>query len=369
VKPRKLSTTVALTALFAWATVGCAGILGFDDLGGPSPDGGGGHGAGPGAGGGGGGSVAGGGAGGGAGSGAGGGAGSGAGGGAGSGGGGGAGGVGGSGGGGGAAAGGGGGDFAGGGGGGAGGGSGGAGGGGGGTGGGGGGGPNQTGFFEFDQIIPGPINSATFEFQAAFGTSNSSCTTTTTSGSCVAFTCSADAGAVPLGESAGTVTISGGDLTTQGLSPGTTGTYSTSSATVGYTEGQTLTISASGSVVPAFGPVSIVAPPPIALSSPAAADGGSVTISTASDLTVIWVGGVSGDSVLVEGGASGAGFQCTFDAATGAGTVPQAVLAALAGTGAGGLDFAQITSTSVTAGTFSIQGLCTEIGVVDATYE
>jgi Trypsin len=233
----------------------------------------------------------------------------------------------------------------------------------------------KVGFFEFDQeVVGGPITTPFFDFQAAFGneSAGSTCTTVTTSGSCSVLSCPAaspDAGAPTPGDNAGTLNISGGNLTAQSVSIGTNGAYFTSSQTSGYTGGQTLTVSSTGGTVPAFGPVSIAAPTPIALNLPPAGDGGVVTIPTGIDLPVTWTGGQAGDFVFLEGsGTNGTVVECTFTASAGQGTIPQAVLSSLSGQ-TGNIFFSQDASTTFTAGTYAITGVVTDYGVVSATFQ
>ena len=121
-----------------------------------------------------------------------------------------------------------------------------------------------------------------------------------------------------------------------------------------------LTVSASGSTVPAFGAQTVVAPNPIALTLPAlAADGGTSTVSTASNLTVTWVGGQAGATVTLEGAGDTTQtpfvyFVCNWDASLGTGTIPQAMLTPLTGQSAGVLFYGQYTSHDFTAGSYSI---------------
>ena len=106
-----------------------------------------------------------------------------------------------------------------------------------------------------------------------------------------------------------------------------------------FAEGQTLTVSASGATVPAFGPQSIVAPGLALLTTPAISpDAGATSISTSADLPIAWTGGQAGDTMLLEiaGLDSSAStysyMSCSWDAAAGQGTIPAAVLKPFAGT-------------------------------------
>jgi hypothetical protein len=219
-------------------------------------------------------------------------------------------------------------------------------------------------------VFPNP----SFGFQAAFGVSIwAGCTLSTTSGACAAYSCPVGA---PTGTpvSAGTIGISGGNLTSTTVNPETGGTlpgwylYSMTSTT-GFGAGQTLTASASGGVVPSWGPVSIVAPSPITLTSPDSLDGGALTIPTGGDLTVTWTGGVTGNTAVIQciGTSATVAVECDFDAAAGQGTVPQAALTGL--TGGGQLIFGQATSRTFSAGSFSINGAVRQFGGDNATYQ
>jgi hypothetical protein len=122
-----------------------------------------------------------------------------------------------------------------------------------------------------------------------------------------------------------------------------------------FSAGQTLSVSASGGVVPAFGPTSVVAPPTPVLTQPAAISG-MYTIATSADLPVVWTGGQPGDLFLLEGtDSSGQSyFTCTWDAAAGMATVPQPVLAGLADQPGAFLYYAQIATTNVTVDGYAI---------------
>jgi hypothetical protein len=195
-----------------------------------------------------------------------------------------------------------------------------------------------------------------FDFFASFlSGAATSCTPTTTSGSCSFYTnCTST---TPAGVSAGTLTISGGNLGAGvAVMPGASNQYTYTASSSMFSAGQTLTVSASGATVPAFGPESVAAPALAVLTSPAAS-GGAYTITTSADLAVAWTGGQAGAQLILEGTTTGTPqsyFTCTWDGALGQGTVPHAVLAGLAGQANGYLIYGQFTTTSFTSGGYSI---------------
>jgi hypothetical protein len=171
--------------------------------------------------------------------------------------------------------------------------------------------------------------------------------------------------------SAGTLTIAGGSLGTGVAVTPESGDeeYSYSSTTNTLVPGQTFTVSASGGTVPAFGPQSVTAPALVTLTSPAAVSG-NYTIATAMELGVAWTGWQAGAQMILEGASnSGSYFLCTWDASLGEGTVPQAVLAGLAGQSSGYLAYGQYTSTAFTSGSYSISLLALPFTGATATFE
>lgn len=209
-----------------------------------------------------------------------------------------------------------------------------------------------------------------FDFNGDFFPSAASnCNPTVTSGSCAFYSgCSSTA---PVAVSAGTLTISGGNLGSVAVTPDSTNAYNYTASSAMFSAGQTLVVSASGGTVPAFGPQSIVAPSMITLTAPAAS-GGSYTISTSTDLSVEWTGGQAGVQLFFEGTLSGSPqtyFTCIWDGGLGRGTVPQAVLAGLAGQSGGLLAYGQLASTSFSAGTYSVTEGVLQFGGANATFQ
>jgi hypothetical protein len=172
--------------------------------------------------------------------------------------------------------------------------------------------------------------------------------------------------------SAGTLTISGGNLGGgTAVTPDSTNAYNYTATGSMFSAGQTLSVSASGGTVPAFGPESVVAPSSIVITAPAAS-GGTYTIPTSADLSVVWTGGQAGSQVLFEGTSTSnppSYFTCTWDGATGRGTVPQAVLAGLAGQTMGYLFWGQFTTHTFAAGSYSVSEVALPFGATNASFE
>jgi hypothetical protein len=210
-----------------------------------------------------------------------------------------------------------------------------------------------------------------FDFYAGFFQSaTTQACTITTSGSCAVYSCPGGQ-PQPTGVSAGTLTISGGSIpagTT--ISPDTTNSYTYQSSGTLYSAGQTLTVSATGGTVPAFGPESVVAPGLPTLVAPPASTGG-YTISTAADLGVQWLGGVAGATIIFEGTASNSAtyFTCEWPASDGKGDVPQAVLKPLAGQTGGFLIYGQYTATTFTAGQYTVSEAALPFSGAAATFQ
>jgi hypothetical protein len=178
--------------------------------------------------------------------------------------------------------------------------------------------------------------------------------TAQTSGACVYYSCPQII-PEPSGASAGSIAISGGSIpagTIASVDPDDYYTYFATTAL--FSIGDSLSIIGSGGVVPAFGPVSVVVPPQVAVLSPVIGDGGTLTISTAADLKWTWSGGTPGGSFFVNGNGVTQYFKCRWDVSLGQATVPQAMLAGLAGE-VGDIDYGQETTTTFTAGEFAIE--------------
>jgi len=218
---------------------------------------------------------------------------------------------------------------------------------------------SDTGTLYFEQCSGSALcQSPTFDFYAGFGAANGNgnqgCTVTT-SGSCSSYSCTGTA-QNPVGDSAGTLTISGGSIgSAVTVMPDSSNNYEYEATGSLFSAGQTLTVSASGATVPAFGPISVVAPALPVLSAPAAASG-TYTIPTTADLDVAWTGSSAGGEIIFEGAASDSTsyFTCVWSASLGEATVPQAMLTSLKGQTAGYLVFGQYAATNFSAGAYSI---------------
>jgi hypothetical protein len=150
------------------------------------------------------------------------------------------------------------------------------------------------------------------------------------SGTCSVVTCPGQEQPVSTASlNAGTLVASvAGSPTTypyDGVSP--TGTYPESNVDAIFTTGDTMTFTGPGGPdVPPFG-ISVTAPDLSQLDPPWFTT--EVTIDTTVDLPISWSASASGDAVFSVGDASGHELVCFFDAAAGAGVVPEANLAAL----------------------------------------
>lgn len=214
--------------------------------------------------------------------------------------------------------------------------------------------------------------SAQFYGQFNEGPANPGCQVTTT-GACAVYACNSSAPAE--GVDAGILAIWGGSIppgTAVQSVAGSVGQYSYIQATDLFTAGQVLRIESTGSTVPLFGPVSVVAPGTSTLTVPAAVSG-AYTIATSKDLTVAWTGGQAPAQMIVEGAGNGGGadsyFLCQWDATAGSGTVPAAVLAAFAGQTAGFFVYGQLTTTSADAGGFALTVSALQYSGGTATFE
>ena len=150
---------------------------------------------------------------------------------------------------------------------------------------------------------------------------------------------------------AGTLTVTGTAWGSTAVTPGPGELYDTNGGAL-FGPGATLSVSGTGGTAPAFASTPVAGPPNVMLTVPA-------TISTASDLQVSWMGGQSGAQVTVSFSMMSQGpvplTLCTFDAAAGQGTVPQAALASLAGTSNGISNWSQTVTTSFVASGWTIQ--------------
>ena len=209
---------------------------------------------------------------------------------------------------------------------------------------------------------------STLSFFAEFGQAIGSNCTTTTSGDCQYSACT---DATFTGVSAGTLTLSAGPFGGAMLSPSPTDdsyTYEPNSSALPV--GQTVTVSATGATVPAFGPLSVVVPALATMTSPVAGSTG-YDFPTNADLAVTWSGGQTGATVffeVVSQPATTNSIFCGWDGSLGAGTVPQSILAAFAGQGAA-LYFGQINGTTFTAGAYPIWESASSYELLNASFQ
>jgi hypothetical protein len=185
---------------------------------------------------------------------------------------------------------------------------------------------------------------------------NMGCTTVTNAGSCAYY--SGCPNTTQNGVSAGTLTVTGPWLVPPVTITPMSGTnaYQYFSSTPGFTAGQTLTVSGSGATVPAFGPVSVVAPQLTQLvQPPVTTDGGTTIIPTSADLPVQWTGAQPGATMILEAVSnSGTNYTvCTWNASDGKDIVPVTVLYPLSGQ-SGYFFYGQYNETFVSAGPFPV---------------
>jgi hypothetical protein len=178
--------------------------------------------------------------------------------------------------------------------------------------------------------------------------------------------------------SAGTLTLSGGTMGTgvtlaPGDGPANPDFYAyNDDSTLFFSAGQTLTVSASGATVPAFGPESIVAAALPVLVAPTPVSG-FYRIPTSADLVVEWTGGQAGGTFTFSAlGADGTRYlSCEWPALLGQGTIPRAILAPFAGTSNDGasIQYQQQVATTFTAGEYTISVTAQQYGTGQLVFE
>ena len=228
-------------------------------------------------------------------------------------------------------------------------------------------GPNGT--IDFEECLGGGdlCASAQFEFYANFTTASSQtegCTVTTSNG-CALYDCQTTG--TSQGVSAGTLTLSGGSIGAPiPVTPDSTEAYQYETSGLLFSPGQTLTVSASGATVPAFGPISVLAPASASLLLPKA----PYTVDLKQNLAVQWAGGAAGSEFILEGlsDSSESYFLCQWDAAPGSSIVPAAIVSGV-GSGSGYLVYGQYSSATLTAGGFAIYDSALSYGGGAATFQ
>ncbi len=186
-------------------------------------------------------------------------------------------------------------------------------------------------------------------------------------GACVYLTCAKDLPYSTQSISAGTLTLGGGEIDGGTALPGmgdvyAWGSYSNSPDLGGFfNPGDTLTLSGSGDVVPAFMAPPVQVPQSGTLVAPQPGSEGYYPVPTSQDLAVQWSGGESGAQFVLQGGNGGlapTSFLCAWDATLGQGVVPQSMLAPFKGEGIGingELLWYQKRSATFRAGGFEVQ--------------
>ncbi len=198
------------------------------------------------------------------------------------------------------------------------------------------GGAAPTGVVKVEQCLgPSAICTvpALFIISAEFG-AQYSCTSVPYGG-CNYYTCTSNS--ITGGQSAGTISVSGGSIPTgTTATPASDNTYYSSLMGSYFSAGDTITISASGATVPAWGPDAFTVAPAVTLTAPQLDASGNGTVPSSSDLTVSWTGGQSGATMVFQMFPSSTTLQyaaCIWDASPGQGTVSQAILSKLSGLG------------------------------------
>ncbi|HEX8791346.1 MAG TPA: hypothetical protein VF765_10390 [Polyangiaceae bacterium] len=220
-----------------------------------------------------------------------------------------------------------------------------------------GGGPNGS--ISIQQCYTAFCNAQRSSVYAQFFTTDQSSMgcTVTTAGSCTYYSDCGAGGPGPNGVSAGTLTVAGPLLMTVTATPlPPSNFYDSGGPNTAILWGQTLTVSATGATVPAFGPVSVVVPEIATIYDPPIdVDGGSTTIPTNADLVVAWTGGQPGAKMTLHaaGNSMGDYMNCTWNGADGKDIVPVAMLQHFSHQ-SGYVLYGQYNVTSFSAGPFAV---------------
>ena len=243
------------------------------------------------------------------------------------------------------------------------------------------GGANAMGSINVGQSVTGA--SVRYDIGASFGkfgapASGGPTCTSKKIGSCTALVCDnigGDAGAPPniTTTSAGDITItsSGGASVVLSFDGATKRYASKTGATAFFAAGDTLTATAAGADVPAFGGKTVVAPAEIVLTAPTCTGTQCDPIDRTMDLAVTWSGGGAGKvqfTLEALGASKLSTVSCYFDASAHAGTVTAEALSTLLvvdGTSVQGIEIVfPVNEMKFTAGdypvTFSAQTTGTE---------
>jgi hypothetical protein len=228
------------------------------------------------------------------------------------------------------------------------------------------------------------IQSGFVRFSSTAQSANGIVCTASTIGDCLVSACTLsdapDAGAPPSATAldAGMITVTGAGASKAVLTFGAISAYTTqqgyaavSSETQFFSGGDTITVvGAGGADLPAFAAQSVVAPSEIVLSAPVCA-GLACDVDRTQDLAVAWTGGGAGKvkaAFETVGSTSTGSVFCTFDAASGMGTVPKAALAVLGDTRDGSTTGVEIFE-SLSEMTFTVGGIPTTFSVQNSGTE
>lgn len=221
-------------------------------------------------------------------------------------------------------------------------------------------------YFEQDNSTPSSVAVFVGEFFSDTTQANQGCIVTS-SGACLVYDCPSPP-PTTMNQGAGTLTITGGPLGQTGTTIPQSNPYYFYTYGKGLVKGDVLGVSASGGQVPAFGPKTVTMPGVITLTSPP----NPATIATSSDVTATWSNGETGASTVIELTADLNGktwaVYCTFDAATGTGTIPKALLGPMKGL-SGNVFWGQEHDVFFTAGQYPLQLTAFQYAYGSATFQ
>ncbi|HEY1536477.1 MAG TPA: hypothetical protein VGF76_20795, partial [Polyangiaceae bacterium] len=222
-------------------------------------------------------------------------------------------------------------------------------------------------------------------FPSATQPANGIVCTASTIGACLVSACTISDTADP-GAPTGIATLDAGTLTITGAGTAKAtllfGTVSPSSTVPGYADvsgdtqffsgGDAIGIVGAGGVdLPAFAAQMVIAPSTVVLTAPLCAGLVCADLDRTQDLALAWTGGGAGhvkaSFETIAANATGAVF-CTFDAASGTGTVPKAALAVLGDTGDGqttGIEVFAVSNETL----FNVADIPTTFSVESSVYE
>ncbi len=196
-------------------------------------------------------------------------------------------------------------------------------------------------------------NTTSYELSASWlpSVEDSGCSLTTI-GSCLVVSCSSGSVDDSTSLDAGQLSFTSSSGATAMLSLSGTSSYASQSSGSFFAPGDTVTVTgAGGADLPAFAPVSLVAPDAATLLTPACSAGSCPGFDRTQDLTLTWSGQGTGLLEINLGGTTQAqAATCSFDLSAGTGTVPAPVLAVVPSSAALTLTVQAVSSTQFTLG-------------------